>query len=92
MRSVTSDVATLPGLSRDEAARRLLEVGPNALPAPERPSFFRRLLRQFQSALIYLLLLALGLDLVAWLLEGAHGPPVEALAILAVLEIGRAHV
>jgi Ca2+-transporting ATPase len=87
MRAVKSDVATLPGLTRDEAARLLFEVGPNALPAPERPSFLRRLLRQFQSALIYLLLLALGLDLVAWLLEGAHGPPVEALAILAVLAL-----
>ncbi len=87
MATVRSDDATLSGLSREEAARRLLELGPNALPAPERPSFFRRLVRQFQSALIYLLLLALGLDLVAWLLEGAHGPPVEALAILAVLAL-----
>jgi Ca2+-transporting ATPase len=73
------------GLSGAEAQRLLLELGPNALPAPERPGFLRRLVRQFQSALIYLLLAALGLDLAAWVYEGAKGRPVEALAILAVL-------
>ncbi len=73
------------GLTRAEAARRLLQHGPNALPQPERASFLRRLLRQFQNALIYLLLLALALDLAAWVHEGANGAPVEALAILAVL-------
>ncbi|MFZ5896962.1 MAG: cation-translocating P-type ATPase [Myxococcota bacterium] len=73
------------GLSRAEARARLDRFGPNALPAPARASFFKRVLRQFQSALIYLLLLALALDLAAWLQEGAHGVPIEALAILAVL-------
>ena len=62
-----------------------MRLGPNALPEPARPSFLRRLARQFQSALIYLLLLALALDLAAWVHEGAQGPPIEALAILAVL-------
>ena len=73
------------GLSAEEARRRLVEIGPNALPAPERPSLAGRLVRQFTSALIYLLLLALAFDLAAWVHDGAHGVPVEALVILAVL-------
>jgi P-type Ca2+ transporter type 2C len=75
----------LEGLSVEEAGRRLAEVGPNALPAQERPSLGRRLVRQFASALIYLLLLALAFDLAAWANDGAHGVPVEALVIFAVL-------
>jgi Ca2+-transporting ATPase len=73
------------GLTEDEAQRRWLETGPNALPAAERRSMGRRLVGQFKSALIYLLLLALAFDLAAWIHEGARGVPVEALAILAVL-------
>jgi len=73
------------GLTQAEAALRLARHGPNALPEPERPSFLRRLARQFRSALIYLLLAALAVDLGAWLEAGAEGVPVEALAIFAVL-------
>ena len=76
-----------PGLTHAEAAERRRTFGDNALPAPERPRFITRLLRQFRSALIYLLLFALALDLSGWLYEGAHGFPVEALAILAVLAL-----
>jgi P-type Ca2+ transporter type 2C len=82
---VTPNVAATLGLSRAEAEKRLAELGPNALPAPERPGLLCRLLRQFQNALIYLLLLALALDLFVWLLEGTRGWPVEAVAIFAVL-------
>lgn len=73
------------GLTAAEARRLLREVGPNALPAPKRASFSRRLLRQFQSALIYVLLFALLFDLAAWVHEGAERTPVEALAILGIL-------
>jgi len=79
------DDARALGLTRAEARERLLRVGPNALPEPSRPAFLRRLAKQFQSALIYLLLLALALDLAAWVHDGAPGAPVEALAIFAVL-------
>jgi len=82
---VSEDEHDRKGLSSADASARLRRYGPNALPEPERPSFLPRLARQFRSALIYLLLFALTLDLAAWLHEGAHGPPVEALAILAVL-------
>ena len=54
---------------------------------PERPAepFSRKLLRQFQSPLIYILLLALLVDLLLWLYEGARGVPLESLVILAIL-------
>ena len=54
---------------------------------PERPAepFSRKLLRQFQSPLVYILLLALLVDLLLWLYEGARGVPLESLVILAIL-------
>jgi len=73
------------GLTALEARERLASYGPNALPLPVRAGFFARLARQLKSALIYLLLGALALDLLGWLYAGGHGAPVEALAILAVL-------
>lgn len=73
------------GLSSSQAADRLRTNGPNALPDAPGPSFLGRLLRQFRSAIIYLLLLALALDLGVWLYQGGEGVPVEGLAILAIL-------
>jgi Ca2+-transporting ATPase len=73
------------GLSAAEAARRLRSHGRNALPESERPALWRRLLKQFQSALVYLLLLALTVDLTTWAMDGAQHVPVEAFAVLAVL-------
>src|SRR5262245_36077846 len=84
-RTATTNRGERAGLSSAEAAARLRADGPNALPAAPPPSRLRRLLRQFQGALIYLLLLALVLDLAAWLYKGHAGAPVEALAILGVL-------
>ena len=73
------------GLTSEEAKKRLREYGLNAL--PERPAepFSRKLLRQFQSPLVYILLLALLVDLLLWLYEGARGVPLESLVILAIL-------
>lgn len=45
----------------------------------------RRLVRQFKSALIYILLFALALDLALWLHEGAKTVPFEAIAIAFIL-------
>ncbi len=53
----------LRGLSQLEARQRLAEHGPNALPEPEATRLWQRVLRQFKSALIYILLFALALDL-----------------------------
>jgi Ca2+-transporting ATPase len=76
---------TTRGLSTADAARRLLELGPNALSAPKRAAWWTRFLKQFKSALIYLLLFALVVDLVTWFYAGAGRVPVEALAVAAVL-------
>ncbi len=73
------------GLTAQEAARRLAQDGPNRLrSAPQRPGW-RRLLAQFEDPLIYLLLGATGVALLAWAFEGAHGLPVDALVIAAIV-------
>lgn len=46
------------GLSNQEADLRLKECGYNALPGAKADGFFTIFLRQFQSPLIYILLLA----------------------------------
>jgi Ca2+-transporting ATPase len=73
------------GLSTAEATRRLVEAGPNALAPPERAGWWKRLFKQLKSALVYLLLFALVVDLLSWLRASATGLPVEALAVAAVL-------
>jgi Ca2+-transporting ATPase len=73
------------GLSTGEAVRRLAEYGPNALPQAERVSVGQRLLRQFMSPLIYVLLFALLFDAGLWVYEGGRGAPINSLAICAIL-------
>jgi Ca2+-transporting ATPase len=73
------------GLTAAEAALRLARHGRNALPEPARAGLWRRLARQFASALIYILLFALAVDLALWLHEGARSVPYEALAIATIL-------
>ena len=73
------------GLTSVEANRLLAELGPNALPAVTPPSLARRFVRQFRSALVYLLVVALLFDAGVWLWHGMHGAPLEAVAIAAVL-------
>ncbi|WP_226703104.1 cation-translocating P-type ATPase [Microbulbifer elongatus] len=53
------------GLSSEEAARRLAHYGPNTLPQPRLTGFPRLFLRQFISPLIYVLLAAMVVSLVA---------------------------
>ena len=54
------------GLSAQEAVRRLAQNGPNELRAALRAPAWRRVLAQFQDPLIYLLLAAVAVALVAW--------------------------
>jgi Ca2+-transporting ATPase len=75
----------LRGLSSEEARERLAQCGPNALPPPRPLPLWRRVVRQLQSALIYVLLFALAMDFGIWLYAGAVGIPVEPLAIAAIL-------
>ncbi|TDC73178.1 HAD family hydrolase [Micromonospora sp. KC606] len=49
---------TTRGLTDDEAAGRLTRFGPNVLPAAARGGPLRRLLRQFQNPLVYILIAA----------------------------------
>lgn len=58
-----SDVASIlntgeHGVSREEAVERLERVGPNKLQEASGPSWIQLLLHQFQSPLIYLLVIA----------------------------------
>jgi len=77
------DVET--GLSAQEAARRLARNGPNELRAAPRAPAWRRVLAQFQDPLIYLLLAAVAIALLAWWVEGRVGWPVDAIVIAAVV-------
>jgi magnesium-transporting ATPase (P-type) len=73
------------GLSSEEAAARLAEHGPNQLEAAERVPAWRKLLAQFQDPLVYLLIVAVIVSLVAWIIEGAEGVPFEVVVIALVL-------
>jgi Ca2+-transporting ATPase len=66
------------GLSHLEAEARLASRGPNELPAPKPESLWVIFLRQFQSALIYILLIAAAIIF-------ALGETVDGFLILAVL-------
>ena len=73
------------GLTTVEAAARLARHGPNRLLAVAVVPEWRKVLAQFADPLIYLLLAAIVVSLVAWWLEGAGGVPVEALVIGAIV-------
>ncbi|WOQ17798.1 cation-translocating P-type ATPase [Raineyella sp. W15-4] len=73
------------GLSDAEAADRLATYGPNELRSTPPEPGWHRLLRQFQDPLVYLLLVAVAISVLAWLVEGATGVPVDALVIVTIL-------
>lgn len=73
------------GLTAQEAARRLSENGANELRGAPRVPTWRRVLSHFQDPLVYLLLAAIAIALVAWMLDGREGWPVDALVISAVV-------
>ena len=73
------------GLTSEEASRRLLADGPNELrSAPRRPAW-RRFLAHFHDPLIYLLVAAIAIALVAWAIEGRVGWPVDAVVIATIV-------
>jgi P-type Ca2+ transporter type 2C len=87
---VTMEGKALKGLSSQQALATLATVGPNALQGKAPRSLFARLWAQLQSALIYVLLFALLVDLLAWVIAGAVGVPLEALAIFGVVLLNAA--
>ncbi|MGE5182982.1 MAG: cation-translocating P-type ATPase [Acidobacteriota bacterium] len=85
---MTSEQLT-DGLSSEEAARRLLTIGANRLPAVPPPSLVRRVVRQLASPLIYVLLFAVLFDVVTSLRD--HGSwPVEGTVIAVVVVLNAA--
>ncbi|OZG57403.1 haloacid dehalogenase [Bifidobacterium tissieri] len=79
------------GLSAEEAARRLAEFGPNKLAgAPPTPKW-KKFLAQFKDPLVYLLLAATAISLVAWFIERANNPaeaealPFDCIVIVLIL-------
>ena len=73
------------GLTLQEAARRLATDGPNELrSAPPVPTW-RKVLAQFRDPLIYLLLGAIAISVVAWAIEDRHGLPVDAIVIALIV-------
>lgn len=73
------------GLTAQEAALRLLKVGPNELQAASPTPAWRRMLSQFADPLVYLLLVAIAIALVAWLVDDRKGWPIDALVIIIVV-------
>jgi magnesium-transporting ATPase (P-type) len=68
------------GLSVEEARARLARVGPNALPEAPRSSLLRVFVHQFQSPLVYLLLVAAGVAL----LLGEHSDAIVIVVVVAL--------
>ncbi|HEY8569389.1 HAD-IC family P-type ATPase [Microbulbifer sp.] len=81
------------GLSAAEAAQRLSSYGTNALPLPRLPGFSRLFLRQFISPLIYVLLAAMLVSLIAGKLADASfiGLILLINALIGALQEDHAH-
>jgi Ca2+-transporting ATPase len=75
------------GLTAAEAARRLASDGPNELRATPPIPVWRKIIRQFNDPLVYLLMVAVAISVLAWLAEGASGWPVDATVIAAIVVI-----
>ena len=73
------------GLASQEASRRLAQDGPNELRAAPPIPTWRRILSHFQDPIIYLLLAAIAIALLAWVIEGPVGWPVDAIVIATIV-------
>lgn len=92
-RTVLDRLASRPeGLASAEAARRLSLHGPNRLPDPPRESALRRLLKQFQDVLIYVLLgsAAVTALMAHWVDTGVIVGVVLLNGVIGFLQEGRA--
>ena len=88
------NVDTHTGLSSEEAKRRLEKFGANELASAPPVPKWKKFLQQFQDPLVYLLLAATAISLVAWIIEkvnaapGAEGGealPFDAIVIVLIL-------
>jgi magnesium-transporting ATPase (P-type) len=80
------------GLSPEEVQRRQAQYGLNALPRPPRPSAWKRFLRQFHNALIYVLLVSAVVTafLGHWVDTGVILGVVLVNALIGFIQEGRA--
>ncbi len=80
------------GLSQAESEKRLLEDGPNSLEQLQKESALRRLLRQFNDVLIYILIFAAGLTayLQEWVDTGVIVAVVVLNAVIGFIQEGKA--
>ncbi|MDO4913294.1 MAG: cation-translocating P-type ATPase [Bifidobacteriaceae bacterium] len=72
------DVNPNVGLTEQEAKRRLEKFGRNELASAPPVPKWKKFLEQFQDPLVYLLLAATGISLIAWFVEKAHAKPGQA--------------
>ncbi len=84
------DTDQVAGLSARAAAQRLAEHGPNELVTAPPEATWRRVLRQFTDPLVLLLLVAIGISVAAWVLDGAGDVPLEALVIATIVVLNAA--
>ncbi|HVC85647.1 MAG TPA: cation-translocating P-type ATPase [Solirubrobacteraceae bacterium] len=73
------------GLTRTDAAARLEQFGPNRLHAAAPPPAWRKFLSQFADPLIYLLISAVVISLVAWALGGDDAAPYDAIVVATII-------
>jgi Ca2+-transporting ATPase len=73
------------GLAEDEAKARGIAVGANVLTSTPPIPAWRKLLAQFQSPLVVLLLVAGAISFAVWAIEREHEFPYESLTILAIV-------
>ena len=83
---------TKSGLTESEAAARLVQYGPNALREQPRQTFWQRLMAQFQSFVIYILIFAAVLSAVLgdWVEAAAIAAIIALNAVLGVIQEGKA--
>ena len=73
------------GLTSVEVAARLSSGGPNTLDAAVQVPAWRKFLAQFVNPLVYLLFVAVVVSLVAWILDGSEGLPLEVIVIVGIM-------
>lgn len=79
------DVDIESGLTSEQADKLRERYGRNELRHAPPVPMWRKVLAQFQDPLVYLLFIAMAISLVAWLVEGAAGAPIDAIVIALIV-------
>jgi len=73
------------GLTKKEAAARLVAQGRNELTAKKQKAAWRKFLEQFKDVLVIVLLVATAISMVLWVIERKTALPYEAMTIFVVV-------